>query len=123
MYIIFSIISPSGGISNRRVDVFEGNGEMYDEEIEVFNAPVRKLLLANWLYFVAVVEGIPEFANNEEVFALDKAIFDCSCYSLASFLLIPVICKILLSALTFIAGSGDIPHAPSNNRYPVLIAL
>jgi hypothetical protein len=72
---------------------------MHDEEIKVVNPPVRKLLLANWLDFVAIMERIPELADNEEIFTLDKAILDCPCYSLASFLLVAVICESLRSAL------------------------
>jgi hypothetical protein len=44
---------------------------MYDEEIEIVNAPIRKLFLGNWLNSVAIVEGVPELADNEEIFSLD----------------------------------------------------
>jgi hypothetical protein len=66
---------------------------MDDEEVEIVDAPVCELLLADGLDFVAVMEGIPEFANQEEIFALDETVFDCSGNSFTCFLLVAVICN------------------------------
>lgn len=56
---------------------------MNDVEVEVVNAPVRELLLADWLDLVAVVEAVPQFRDEKELFPLDDALFDCSGYALA----------------------------------------
>ena len=53
------------------------------------------MLLADRLDFVAVVEGVPELADQEEIFAFDEAVFDCSGYSFTCFLLVAVICVAL----------------------------
>lgn len=102
--IIFAIVCPARRIASLGIDVLECNREVDDEEIEIVDAPVCELLFADWLYFVAVVEGVPELADDEEVFAFDEAIFDCSCYAFAGFFLIAVIC-IILSAWEFCSGS------------------
>lgn len=36
-------------------------------EVEIINAPVLELFLANRLHAVVVVEGVPEFGDEEEV--------------------------------------------------------
>lgn len=43
------------------------------------------------LDLVTVVEGVPELGDDEEIFSLDQAFFDGSCYTLTSFLLISVV--------------------------------
>jgi len=75
------------------VDVFERNGEVHDEKIKVVNAPVCELLSADWLYFVALVEGVPKLADEEEILALDQALLDRSGDTFSCFLLIAVVCR------------------------------
>ena len=56
---------------------------MNDVEVEVVDAPVCQLLLAHRLDFVAVVEAVPQFRDEKELFPFDDALFDCFGYTLA----------------------------------------
>ena len=49
------------------------------------------MLAADGLDFVAFVEGVPELGDEEEVFALDEAIFNGSGNAFAGFLLVAVV--------------------------------
>ena len=73
---------------------------MHDVEIEVVDFPILQLLLANRLDLFLVVKGIPEFGNDEELFALYEAVLDGPAYALAAFLLVAIVC--LLSAFLFL---------------------
>ena len=73
---VLAVVGEAGRVSFRRVDVFEGNGEVYYVEVEVVDAPVLELFLANRLDAVMVVEGVPQFGDEEEVGAFDDAFFD-----------------------------------------------
>lgn len=44
---------------------------MDDVEIKIINAPVGQLLSADWLYLLAVVERVPQLADEEELLTLD----------------------------------------------------
>lgn len=88
---IFAVVGEAGRVAIRGVDVFEGDGEVDDVEVEVFEAPVFELLFADGLDFVAVVEGVPKFGDEEEVFALYDALFDRTGNTLAGLDLIAVV--------------------------------
>lgn len=47
--IVFAIDGPSWWVSDGGVDVFQGDGEVDDVEIEVVNAPIGELLAADFL--------------------------------------------------------------------------
>ena len=87
----FAVISETGRVAGRRVDVFEGDGEVHDVEIEVVDAPVCELLFADGFHAVVVVEGVPEFRDKKEVGAFDEAFFDGAGDTLAAFLFVAVI--------------------------------
>ena len=89
---VLAVVGKAGGIALGGIDVFEGDGEMHDVEIEVVDAPVFELLFADGLDAVVVVEGIPELGDEEEVFAFDDAFFDGAGDTLAGFYLVAVIC-------------------------------
>lgn len=55
--------------------------------------PVRELLFADWLDPVAIVERVPQFGDDEELLALDEAVFYRSRDTLSALLLISVICS------------------------------
>ena len=64
---VLAVVGEAGGVADRRVDVFERDGEVDDVQVEVVDAPVAELLLADGLDAVAVVERIPELGDEEEV--------------------------------------------------------
>ena len=68
---ILAIICETRWVSLGGVDVFKGNGEVNNVEVKVVDAPILKLLFANGLDTVMIVEGIPELRDKEEVGALD----------------------------------------------------
>lgn len=70
---------------------------MYEVEVEIVNPPILQLLLADRPDPLAVVERVPELTDQEEVLALDEAILDCSGYTLASLLLVAVVCETISS--------------------------
>lgn len=49
---------------------------MHDVEVEVIDTPVLELLFADGEHVGRVVEGVPEFGDEEEIGALDEAVFD-----------------------------------------------
>ena len=85
------LVGEARRVSDRGVDVFEGDREMHDVEVEVINAPVLELLFADGLDAGTVVEGVPEFGHKEEVGAFDEAVFDGAGNTLTGFLLVAVV--------------------------------
>ena len=88
---VLAIVSEARWVSLRGVHIFEGDWEMDDVEIEIVNAPILELLFADGLNAVVVVEGVPEFGDEEEVGAFDYAFFDGACDTLARFLFVAVV--------------------------------
>ena len=114
-----AIICEARWVSLRGVDVFEGDREVDNVEVKVVDAPILKLLFADGLDTVMVVERVPEFRDKEEVGALDYAFFDCAGDALAAFLFVSVVCmdislRVLGDCLR--QEFGSIPHAPSKRR-------
>lgn len=68
---VLPIISESWWVAILGVDVFEGDGKVHDVQVEIVDAPILELLLADGLDTLLVVEGVPEFRNKEELFTLD----------------------------------------------------
>ena len=66
---------------------------MHDEEVEVVDPPIPKLLLADGLHALLVVERVPELGDDEEVFTLDETFLDRTGYTLTAFHFIAVIWK------------------------------
>jgi len=85
------LVGPAGWVFHGGVDVFESNGEVDVEKVEVVNAVVLELLLADRPNLLRVVERVPELADDEKVLALDEALLDGAGVSLAGFLLVAVI--------------------------------
>ena len=124
---VLAVIGEAGWVSLGGVDVFEGDGEVDNVEVKVVDAPILKLLFADGLDAVMVVERVPELGDEEEVGTLDYAFFDGASDALAAFLFVSVVWKeiSLASARRFALRRdfGSIPHAPSKRRYPDLMAL
>lgn len=53
---LFSVVGEARRVAVGRVDVFQGNGEVHDVEVEVVDAPVLQLLFANRFDAFGVVE-------------------------------------------------------------------
>ena len=62
-------------------------------EVEVVDAPVVELFLADGLDAVAVVERVPQLGNEEEVFALDETFFDGAGDTLARLYFVAVVLR------------------------------
>ena len=90
---VLVVVREAGWVTYRGIDILEGDGEMYNVQVEVINAPVVQLLLANRLHPVAVVEGVPELGNEEEVFALYEAVLDGTGDTLACLHFVAVVLK------------------------------
>ena len=88
---VLAVVRETGRIADGRVDVFEGNGEVDDVEIEIVDAPVLELFLADGLDAVVIVEGVPEFGDEEEVGAFDYTFFDGASDPLAAFGFIAIV--------------------------------
>ena len=88
---VLAIVSEARRVSLRGVHIFEGDWEMDDVEIEIVNAPILELLFADGLDAIVVVEGVPEFGDEEEVGAFDYAFFDGARDTLARFLFVAVV--------------------------------
>ena len=90
---VLAVVGEARGVAVRGVDVFEGDGEMDNVQVEVVDAPVVELLLADRLDAVAVVEGVPQLGDEEEVFALDEAVLDGAGDALARLHFVAVVLK------------------------------
>lgn len=86
-----AIVVPAGRVSDGGVDVLEGDGEVDEVEVEVVDAPVGELLLDDGLYALAIVEGVPELGNDEELLTLDKTLLDGAGNTLATLDFVTVI--------------------------------
>ena len=82
---------PAGRVAHAGVQVLQCDWEVHDVQVEVVDAPVGELLAADWLDFVAFVEAVPEFGDDEEFFTLDEAIFDGAGYALSAFDFVAVV--------------------------------
>jgi hypothetical protein len=89
--LALAVDEPTGRVACLGVDVLEGDGEVDEVEVEVVNAPVLELLLADGLDLLAVVEGLPKLGDDEEFFALYEAVFDGAGYTLAALDFVAVI--------------------------------
>ena len=90
-YDVLAVVGEAGGVADGGVDVFEGDGEVNYVEVEVVDAPVLELFFANWLDFVAIVEGVPEFRYEKEIFTFDEAVFNGTGDALAGLYLVTII--------------------------------
>lgn len=88
---LFTVAGPAWRVSDGGVDIFQGNGEVDEVQVEVVDTPVRKLLAADGLDLVALVEGVPQLGNDEEILALHNAFLDGTGNTLASLNLIAVV--------------------------------
>lgn len=104
---VIALVGPSCGVVLVIINVFEGNREMDQEEIEVVEAPPLELLADNGFNLVLLVEGVPEFRGDEEVFAFNKAFINCALDTLASDLLVAVIECTVKEAVTGLDGVVD----------------
>jgi hypothetical protein len=82
---------PAGRVAYFGSNIFDSDGEVDQVEIEVVNTPVRELLACDWLDLLGVVERVPKFRSDEEVFALYDALLDSAGNTLAAFDLVAVI--------------------------------
>lgn len=88
---VLAIVGEARWVALGRIDIFQRDGEMHDVQVKVLDAPVLKLLFANRLNAVMIMEGVPKFGDKEQLFTLDKSIFDGASDTLTAFLLIAVI--------------------------------
>ena len=72
----FAVVGEAWGVALGGVDVFEGDGEVDDVEVEVVDAPVVELLFADGFDVLVAVVGIPEFGDEEEIFSLHYTFLD-----------------------------------------------
>ncbi len=93
---VFAVVSEAGWVAVGRIDVFERDGEVHDVQVEVVDAPVLQLLFADGRYAVVVVEGVPEFGNEEEVAALDETVFYGAGDALAGFDFVAVVWNLVV---------------------------
>ena len=57
---------------------------MHNVKVEIVYIPIRELLFADGLDLVFVMEGVPKFGDEEEIFTLDKTFFYSTCYTLST---------------------------------------
>lgn len=79
LYLWFQ--APRGNTTKCRIGQFELVGD----------TPVRELLLADGLDPVSVVERVPQLGDDEELLALDEAVFYGASNALSALLLIAVV--------------------------------
>lgn len=93
LHLALAIVVPARGVAHLGVDVLERNGEVDEEQVKVVDAPVGQLLAADGLDLLAVVERLPELADNEELLTLDKTVLDGARNTLSALDLIAVVCS------------------------------
>jgi hypothetical protein len=108
-----AFVKESWWVSYRRVDVFESYWEVNNEEVKLLDTPILKLLSANWLNLVAIVEGIPEFRNDEEILAFYQTILDGTSNTLTGFDFVSVICFASVPCHDHSLSWPSLPHCLS----------
>jgi len=89
--LALAVIKPAGRVADAGVDVFKGNGEVDEVEVKVVEAPVGELLPGDGLNAVAVVEGVPELGDDEELLALHETVGDGAGDTLAALNLVAIV--------------------------------
>lgn len=92
VFDLVTLVEPSWGVADSWIHVFESDGKVDDEEIEVVDAPVGQLLPADWLDMLGLVERLPELGDDEELLPLHDPIFDSTSNSLSALLLVAIVC-------------------------------
>lgn len=113
---ILSIVGEAWRIAIFRVDILQRDRKVHNVQIEVIDAPILELLLADGLDSVMVMVSVPELRYEEEVFALYKAILNGAGNALAGFLLIAVVYTPSDSHSQTNEMGQNIPQAPSKRR-------
>jgi len=85
------VVGEARRVAVRGVDVFERDGEVHDVKVEVVDAPVLQLLLADRADAVMVVEGVPELGDKKKIGAFDESVFDGPGNTLTGFDLVAVV--------------------------------
>ena len=91
----FPAVGHAGGVGGGGVDVFEGDGEVHNVEVEVVDAPVLELFLADGLDDGVVMVGVPELGDEEEIGAFYYAFFDGAGDALAGFDFVAIVCGMI----------------------------
>jgi hypothetical protein len=91
--LALAIVVPARGVADLGVDVFEGDREVDEVQVKVVDAPVGELLAADGLDLLAVVERLPQLADNEEILALYEAVLDGAGDTLAALDFVAVVCE------------------------------
>jgi len=86
-------IMPAARVNILRIDVLGRDREVDEEQVEVVNTPPLELLAADRLDPLGLVEGVPQFRDNEELFTLHDALVESTFHALATLLLVGVICE------------------------------
>lgn len=73
------------------VDVFEGNWEVDQVQVDVAKSPGFVLCLCHLDGMFPLVVVVPQLGGDEDVLALDKALFDSSLDTLARLLLVLIV--------------------------------
>ena len=107
--------TPTRWVPDGWIDVFQRNGKVHNVQVEIVQTPVGELFLADGSHAIVVVEGVPEFGDNEEVGSFDEAVFDCARDALAGFDFVAVVC-VVSSYSTDVLCVLDVPQAPSKHR-------
>lgn len=108
-FVVF--VEEARRVADAGVDVFEGDGEVDDVEVEVVDAPVLELLFADWLHAVFVVEAVPELADDEELFALDEAFIEGLLDALSAFGFVAVVAGAVEEPVAGLDGVVDLRGA------------
>jgi hypothetical protein len=87
-------VGPAGRVALGRVDVFQRDGEVDEEQVEVVESQIGQLLARRELDLVAVVERVPQLGDHEQLLTRDEPVFDGARKALADFLFVAVVCRI-----------------------------
>ena len=74
-----------------RSEIERARTEVDKVEVEVLEAPVSELLLADRQDILSSVEGVPELGDDEEILTLHEAVGDGALGALAALLLVAVV--------------------------------
>jgi len=121
-----AIISvPLRGVAVGGINVLEGDGEVDEVEIEVFQSPVLELELASGLDVFLGMESIPELGSNPDVFTLDEASINGLLNAITSLLLVAVVSSTVQETVAGLDGVkdgvgalrlGNLPETKANKR-------
>jgi hypothetical protein len=100
-------VNPLRRVANLRVDVLERDGEVNQVQIKIFKAKIVEGALNCMVNVFGLVESVPEFRDDKEIFALNESFGNGAVNSISNFFLVSIIASTVKKTVTSLDGCKD----------------